>query len=66
LGDEASVFEDVEVLKDGGHGDGVGARKFSDRCRAALEGAEDAAASGVAEGTEGGIERAGILNHSVK
>jgi hypothetical protein len=66
LGDEARALEYVEVFEDRWHRDGVRAGELGDGCRAALESAEDAAAGGVAEGAEGGVERGGILNHSVK
>ena len=37
LFDEAGLLEDVEVLKDGGHGDTVGAREFGDGGVASLQ-----------------------------
>jgi hypothetical protein len=57
LGDEACLFENCEVLHDGRHGDFVGADEFCDGGVSALEGSQDAAARGVAECGEGGVER---------
>ncbi len=57
LRDEARLFEHAEVLHDGGHGDFVGAYEFSDGSLAPLESGQDAAARGVAECGEGGVER---------
>jgi len=54
--DEAGLFENVEVLKDGGHGDAVGAREFGNGGVAPLERGEDGSTGWVAEGSEGGVE----------
>lgn len=54
--DEAGLFEDVEVLKDGGHGDAVRARQFCDGGIAPLQGGEDGSTGWVAEGSEGSVE----------
>ena len=54
--DEAGMFEDVEVLEDGGHGDVVRTREFGDGGVSALQGGEDGSTGGVAEGREGGVE----------
>jgi hypothetical protein len=66
LRDEARLFENGKVLHDGRHGDFVGADEFGDGGLAALKSGQDAAARGVAEGGEGGVERVSILNHIVK
>jgi hypothetical protein len=50
------LFEDIEVLKDGGHGDTVRARQLGDGGVAALQGGEDGSTGGVAEGSEGSVE----------
>ena len=54
--DEAGLFEDVEVLQDGGHGDAVRARQFGDGGIAPLQVDEDGSTGWVAEGSEGGVE----------
>ena len=54
--DEAGLFENVEVLKDGGHRDTVGACQFGDGGVAALQCGEDGSTRRVAEGSEGGVE----------
>ena len=54
--DEAGLFEDVKMLEDGGHGDGVWTGQFGDRGVSALQGGEDGPTRGVAEGGEGRVE----------
>ncbi len=57
LRDETGFFEDAQVLHDRGHGDGVRTGEFGDGGLTALESGQDAAARGVAESGEGGVER---------
>ena len=54
--DEAGLLENVEVLKDGGHRDAVGACQFGDGGVAALQCGEDGSTRRVAEGSEGAVE----------
>ena len=55
VGDEASLFEDFEVLGDGGAGDGKVFGELADGEWAAGEADEDGTAGGVAEGVELGV-----------
>ena len=54
---QARLFEDAQVLHDGGHGDGVGPGQLADGGVAALQGGQYAAARRIAESGEGGVER---------
>ena len=65
--DERGTLEDVEVLGDGGEGDGVGLGDLADGLLAAGDVAEDGAAGLVGEGVEDSVECGwGGFNHVVE
>ena len=70
--DEGGALEDVEVLGDGGEGDGVGLGELADGLLAADDVAEEGAAGGIGEGVEDRVEAGlgvgggGKLNHMVE
>jgi len=62
--DEAGALEDAQVARDGGGADAVGGGEVADRGFAAGELADDAAADGIGEGLEDGVEgRLVFINH---
>jgi hypothetical protein len=63
--EEAGGLEHAKVLGDGGQGNVEGRGEFGDGGLSLGEAGEDRAASGVGEGTEGGVERGRIVNHTV-
>lgn len=65
LGDEPSLFKDMDMLHHRGQGHTVRPGELGDGCLAQHQGGEDGAAGGISEGAERSIERCGILNHMV-
>lgn len=54
--DQIALFEDLEVLRDGGEGDAEGLSQSRDRCGPPAQEVEDGAARGIAESVEEAID----------